>query len=1051
MNKCSIAFVGDNDYAMPISVALVSLLKNKRNDSDYQIYIVACDMTSENKKIIRNIAMEHFKIEIISITDKKYIGLHDSNTSRYMNATPAALAKFDLPELIPNEEKIIYLDGDMIIRQDLAELYQTDLEYLYAAVVRDIPQTLFEEPLINVGIGMDYFNSGMMVLNLKLMRETHTSSQLIEEKRNLTDKSLMDQNVFNIVFAGKIKQLPLKYNLPYLNLLRSRHEYKMDALNKIYNTNYESPDDIAKEALILHIASKDKPWKYFDTPLAAEWLYYYHCSPFGDQKIYRASKRKKDITGKDPIYKHINTDLPIIPVVFASNDNYACYLDVAIQSIKENASDKYYYAIYILHDTINEENIERIESANNQNFSVEFINIAYMSQREMKHFYTKSYFSRETYFRWFIPEILSQYDKVIYLDCDLVTTDDIAGLFYLNLNGYPIGGVQNIYEIPLKNRIMRDFELRIEEYINAGVLLIDTRQFILQKIKQQCFETIERIDPLILACLDQDIINIVCKKNIQYFDLKWNFQWHCLWMEKNIIPPSYIEQYQKIASNAIIIHYTTKIKPWNSPEKYLADIFWKYVAKSQYFMDVINKEYEAYKDSIINTTEKNKVETSLLVAETAQETVPLTFSAKAKKKIKHILKKFVPPSINVFNREITHMLNEMNNAHTTTANANLALNKRIENMEQLLASMTTQQKANLAKVNHELSKRIEKVEQLLANITTQQKVHLKSLTHLTGASDKLLGRVAEKIVYFNDFERSILSDFYAIYDGEEFEKQFMALVGNLDSESISMISKILLNINNIRDTNGEPVDIYTEEEKIRRRYIKENLTKSIFKVSSNVYCYKHYLLPINHFEPNVFCDNLFLDRIHFIEYTHNKCIMDVGAYIGDTALILSPITNDTVYSFEPVKKSYELLQETIRLNNLKNVVPIHSALGAKKGQIEINIANSASSIYKPLSTITSQIESVPMITLDDFVVENSLSVGIIKVDIEGYEQEFLKGAEQTIKDQCPILLISIYHNVNDFFNIKPLIESWNLGYKFKVCKSLDHSVLQEALLIAEVR
>ena len=88
-------------------------------------------------------------------------------------------------------------------------------------------------------------------------------------------------------------------------------------------------------------------------------------------------------------------------------------------------------------------------------------------------------------------------------------------------------------------------------------------------------------------------------------------------------------------------------------------------------------------------------------------------------------------------------------------------------------------------------------------------------------------------------------------------------------------------------------------------------------------------------------------------------------------------------------------------------------------------------------------------TLDDFVRKNNIEVGLIKVDIEGYEQHFLKGAEQTIKTQKPALLISIYHNIDDYLHIKPMIESWNLGYKFKIRKP-EESLFLETLLIAEI-
>ena len=96
-------------------------------------------------------------------------------------------------------------------------------------------------------------------------------------------------------------------------------------------------------------------------------------------------------------------------------------------------------------------------------------------------------------------------------------------------------------------------------------------------------------------------------------------------------------------------------------------------------------------------------------------------------------------------------------------------------------------------------------------------------------------------------------------------------------------------------------------------------------------------------------------------------------------------------------------------------------------------------------------EKIDMVKLDDFVKANNLNVSLIKSDIEGFEQELLRGAENTIKTQKPVLVISIYHSADDFFHIKTMIEKWNLGYKFKIVKSKPDNVLLETVLIAEVR
>ena len=102
------------------------------------------------------------------------------------------------------------------------------------------------------------------------------------------------------------------------------------------------------------------------------------------------------------------------------------------------------------------------------------------------------------------------------------------------------------------------------------------------------------------------------------------------------------------------------------------------------------------------------------------------------------------------------------------------------------------------------------------------------------------------------------------------------------------------------------------------------------------------------------------------------------------------------------------------------------------------------------SNINNIKNKVKMMTLDSYVKENNIEVGLIKTDLEGFEQSFLKGAIETIKEQNPVLIISIYHNYSDFFEIKPMIENLNLGYKFRIIRNKSPQLITETKLLAEV-
>lgn len=213
-----------------------------------------------------------------------------------------------------------------------------------------------------------------------------------------------------------------------------------------------------------------------------------------------------------------------------------------------------------------------------------------------------------------------------------------------------------------------------------------------------------------------------------------------------------------------------------------------------------------------------------------------------------------------------------------------------------------------------------------------------------------------------------------------------------------------------------------------------------------VYSYKNYKLA-NKMQDTVFLYKQGLDEVKDLSILKNKDIIDAG----DSAIIFSPLTNKKVYSFEPVSSTYNLLLKTISLNNSTNIVPVNMGLGAKEelSNIELDSKIGQNSIcQKEEGSLT---EEIKMTSIDNFVTENKLIVGLIKTDVEGFEQELLKGARKTIETQKPILLISIYHNASDFFDIKPMIESWNLGYKFKIFKVTNHDIIKETMLIAEVQ
>ncbi len=207
---------------------------------------------------------------------------------------------------------------------------------------------------------------------------------------------------------------------------------------------------------------------------------------------------------------------------------------------------------------------------------------------------------------------------------------------------------------------------------------------------------------------------------------------------------------------------------------------------------------------------------------------------------------------------------------------------------------------------------------------------------------------------------------------------------------------------------------------------------------------KQYVLPINHFEKVVFYHNYGIDTLpdNAKLQLQGKDFIDAGAYIGDTALMLNQYNPKKIYAFEPSSANFELMQKTLALNNTTNVVPVPLALGDCEVASNIFCWDNASFLSRGGS------QKVEVTTIDAFSQRNRLEVGLIKMDIEGAEYSAIQGAKQTIQQQKPVLLISLYHRGQDFFEIPNLLHEWVPTYNFRFLNLHKLAPILEKVLLA---
>ena len=309
-------------------------------------------------------------------------------------------------------------------------------------------------------------------------------------------------------------------------------------------------------------------------------------------------------------------------------------------------------------------------------------------------------------------------------------------------------------------------------------------------------------------------------------------------------------------------------------------------------------------------------------------------------------------------------------------------------------------------------------------------------------------------LYFHPGEREALAKLFSdAMNREDSAQRFSALISGLDNESRNTVSDIIHRMGMIADGNKSLQDVYTQREQEEFVRMNDEFSSKIVKLNDNLYYYNGYYLPVNQFDSSVFYSKYAIDELTTLDSVRNKDIIDAGGYVGDTALLFSSYTDKSIHVFEASPSNMDIIRETIRLNQLENIVPVSKALGEKSGTATFSLGerNSCNSLVeRPGYNYPNHIE-VPVITLDDYVRENNLEVGLIKVDIEGGEQLLLKGAVETIRTQHPILLISIYHSANDFFEIKPMIEKMCDKYTFRIINPANSAIVIETILLAEVR
>lgn len=286
--------------------------------------------------------------------------------------------------------------------------------------------------------------------------------------------------------------------------------------------------------------------------------------------IYNKNFRKQYIEIKQKKY---------IPIVYASDNNYAKYTSVSIQSILENSAQRNFLIFYILiDDEFSERNKELLTNqVEKYGHNIVFVNMKDAYKEENLKI---AHISHHTYYRLQLPKILGYLNKLIYIDGDTIVLGDIGDLFDFDIKDSYFGGVKAPAFDNKKHR--NRLGIDTSKYINAGVLLVNNRLLIKDKVQEKFEELLNNS----YDCQDQDIINVAGFGKITLLPIKYNLMTKYQNTFSRFISEGKIDksEFDEAIKYPLIIHYADKIKPWDDKTSWLAAHYWEYAEKSPFYI-----------------------------------------------------------------------------------------------------------------------------------------------------------------------------------------------------------------------------------------------------------------------------------------------------------------------------------------------------------------------------------------------------------------------------------------------------------------------------------
>ncbi len=304
---------------------------------------------------------------------------------------------------------------------------------------------------------------------------------------------------------------------------------------------------------------------------------------------------------KDSVRPAYPGDANAVPVFLGCDDRFFPHAITVIASVMEHASPETRYDLFIVQSGVPRERMDAAAAwmARFPNATLRFVDIEpYLAAVRDTLPVTKEY-SVAVFFRIFAPALFAEYDRISYLDSDIVVLGDVAEFHRLDLGGREAGAIRDLATTAharSEPHIAAFWRMQLrkepgEDYFFSGGLVMDLAAMRRNRTQEQCLDRIGRIEGTRLP--DQDVMNAVMNGRVRMLPCEWNcLDWWCDEEEEApnylSLPEEFVREIREARRTAKVVHFAEK-KPWTMEYRGKhAALYWEYAAQTPFYRQLLD-------------------------------------------------------------------------------------------------------------------------------------------------------------------------------------------------------------------------------------------------------------------------------------------------------------------------------------------------------------------------------------------------------------------------------------------------------------------------------